>query len=41
VDRAGWPDLRYVIVSLAADPPDVRAFLIVDGVISEEELSSG
>jgi proteasome lid subunit RPN8/RPN11 len=39
VYRAGWPDLRYVIVSLASDPPDMRVFRIVDGAISEEELA--
>jgi proteasome lid subunit RPN8/RPN11 len=38
VYRAGWPDLRYVIVSLAAEPPVMRVFRIVDETISEEEL---
>ena len=36
---ASWPDAFYVLVSLA-DPqePVVRAFRILDGAVSEEEL---
>ena len=40
VYRAGWPDLRYVIVSLASDPPVLRAFRIVDETINEEALGA-
>ena len=36
---AGWPDPYYVLVSLAEDPPPVRAFRIVDGEVTEEELT--
>ncbi len=35
---AGWPDPYYVLVSLAEDPPPVRAFRIVDGAVTEEDL---
>jgi proteasome lid subunit RPN8/RPN11 len=34
----GWPDPLYLICSLAADEPDVRAFAIRDGAIEEVEL---
>ena len=39
VRLASWPDAFYIIVSLA-DPqqPVVRAFRIVDGAVTEEEL---
>jgi proteasome lid subunit RPN8/RPN11 len=34
-----WPEAVYFLVSLRdSDKPDVRAFHIVDGVVSEEEL---
>ena len=34
-----WPEAVYFLVSLRnSDNPDVRAFHIVDGVVSEEEL---
>jgi proteasome lid subunit RPN8/RPN11 len=33
-----WPDPLYVIVGVAGEPPDVRAFRIVDGQVSETEL---
>ena len=39
VYRAGWPDLHYVIVSLAADPPEMRAFRIENDTIAEEEIA--
>jgi proteasome lid subunit RPN8/RPN11 len=35
---AGYPDAFYVLVSLASDPPDVRAYHIRDGGVSEEQL---
>lgn len=34
----GWPDPLYLICSLAADEPEVRAFAIRDGAIDEVEL---
>jgi proteasome lid subunit RPN8/RPN11 len=39
VALAGYPDAHYLIVSLA-DPerPDLRAFTIVDGVVTEQEV---
>ena len=39
VRLAAWPDAYYIIVSLEdKESPVVRAFQIVDGAISEEEL---
>ena len=39
VARALYPDARYVIVSLRdPDTPQLRAFRIVDGRITEEEV---
>ncbi len=39
VRLAAWPEAYYIIVSLMdKDNPHVRAFRIVDGAISEEEL---
>jgi len=38
VYNAGWPDLRYVIVSLATQPPEMRVYRIENDVISEEQL---
>jgi len=35
----GWPDPLYLICSLAADEPDVRAFAIREGKIDEVELT--
>jgi proteasome lid subunit RPN8/RPN11 len=35
---ANWPDPYYVLVSLAEDPPPVRAFRITDGGIHDEDL---
>jgi proteasome lid subunit RPN8/RPN11 len=31
---AGWPGTEWLIVGTQADPPDVRSFLIDDGVVS-------
>jgi len=33
-----WPDPLYVIVGVAGEAPDVRAFRIVDGQVTETEL---
>jgi [CysO sulfur-carrier protein]-S-L-cysteine hydrolase len=33
-----WPDPIYVIVGVAGDNADVRAFRIVDGTVTETEL---
>ena len=33
-----WPDPYYVLVSLAEEPPPVRAFRIVEGEVTEEPL---
>jgi [CysO sulfur-carrier protein]-S-L-cysteine hydrolase len=33
-----WPEPLWVIVGLAADEPDVRAFRIVDGKVSRAEI---
>lgn len=39
---AFWPETYYVLVSLMnEDSPAVRAFRIVDGRVSEEELVAG
>jgi proteasome lid subunit RPN8/RPN11 len=36
---AGYPDAHYLIVSLAdRENPDLRAFTIVDGVVTEQEV---
>jgi [CysO sulfur-carrier protein]-S-L-cysteine hydrolase len=42
VRLASWPEAYYVLVSLEdAGKPVVRAFRILDGAISEEELAAG
>jgi proteasome lid subunit RPN8/RPN11 len=42
VRLAGWPDAYYVLVSLMDEErPAVRAFRILDGEISEEDLIAG
>jgi proteasome lid subunit RPN8/RPN11 len=38
VQLAFWPDAAYLIVSLATDPPDLKAFSIRDGKIGRREL---
>jgi proteasome lid subunit RPN8/RPN11 len=35
---AGYPDAFYLLVSLADEPPDVRAYRIRDGAVSEEPI---
>ncbi len=42
VRLAFWPETFYVLVSLMRpDDPAVRAYRIVDSVVSEEELAAG
>jgi [CysO sulfur-carrier protein]-S-L-cysteine hydrolase len=43
INLAFYPDALYVIVGLVGDDPDVRAWRIVDGTVSEAalEVSSG
>jgi [CysO sulfur-carrier protein]-S-L-cysteine hydrolase len=36
---ANWPDAYYLIASLQAEPPVIRAFRVVDGKVDEEEIS--
>jgi proteasome lid subunit RPN8/RPN11 len=38
VELAFWPDAAYLIVSLASDPPDLKAFCIRDGRIAGRDL---
>lgn len=38
VGLAGWPDALYLICSLAADPPAIRAWSIRDGAVAEVTL---
>ena len=38
INLAFYPDALYVIVGLKADEPDVRAWRIVDGRVSEARL---
>jgi proteasome lid subunit RPN8/RPN11 len=38
ITEAFYPDSVYVIISLAQSPPSVRAFHIVDGIVTEVEL---
>jgi [CysO sulfur-carrier protein]-S-L-cysteine hydrolase len=35
---AGYPDAYYLLVSLTWDPPDIRAYRIIDGAVSQETL---
>jgi proteasome lid subunit RPN8/RPN11 len=35
---AGYPDAYYLLVSLAQEPPNVRAYRIRDGAVTEEPL---
>jgi [CysO sulfur-carrier protein]-S-L-cysteine hydrolase len=41
VNLAFYPDAVYVIVGLASEPPDVRAFTIRDGEVYDAELEVG
>lgn len=40
VEMAHYPEAAYVIVSLAGPRPEIRAFRIQDGMISEEEITT-
>jgi proteasome lid subunit RPN8/RPN11 len=40
INLAGYPDAHYLIVSLAnAENPDLRAFTIVNGAVTEQEVA--
>jgi [CysO sulfur-carrier protein]-S-L-cysteine hydrolase len=39
INLAFYPDAVYIIVGLAGDQPEVRAYRIRDGQVSESELS--
>ncbi len=41
VDQAPDPTWHYVIVSLKRESPEVRSYLLVDGVITEEQIAVG
>ncbi len=41
INLAFYPDAVYVIVGLAGEDPDVRAFSIRDGQVQEAELAVG
>src|SRR6476659_3653830 len=41
INLAFYPDALYIIVGLAGDDPDVRAFRSVDGEVSQTELEVG
>jgi len=38
IAQAFYPDSVYIIISLGQEPPSVRAFRIVEGVVTEVEL---
>jgi proteasome lid subunit RPN8/RPN11 len=38
IAEAFYPDSVYIIISLAQEPPSVRAFRIIGGVVTEVEL---
>ena len=40
IAEAFYPDSVYIILSLAQEPPSVRAFRITDGVVTEVELQA-
>lgn len=39
IKQAYFPEAFYIIVSLAREEPEIRAFRIVEGEVREEELS--
>jgi len=41
INLAFYPEALYVIVGVAGEEPDVRAFRIVDGEVSQTELEVG
>lgn len=38
IKQAYFPDSLYIIISLAQEEPEIRAFKIVEGEVREEEL---
>ncbi|HVA25090.1 MAG TPA: M67 family metallopeptidase [Chloroflexota bacterium] len=36
---ANWPEAYYLIASLQNEPPTLRAFRVLDGQVTEEEIS--
>ena len=40
IAEAFYPDSVYIIISLAQEPPSVRAFRITEGVVTEVELQT-
>ena len=38
INLAFYPEALYIIVGLAGDEPDIRAFRIVDGEVTQAEL---
>jgi len=38
IEQAYYPEALYIIVSLAQEEPEIRAFRIVEGEVREEEL---
>ncbi len=38
LDLAFWPDAAYLIVSLASEPPDLKAFTLRDGRVAPRPL---
>jgi proteasome lid subunit RPN8/RPN11 len=38
IEQAYFPEALYIIVSLAQEEPEIRAFRIVEGEVREEEL---
>jgi len=41
IEQAYFPEALYIIVSLAQEEPEIRAFRIVEGEVREEELIIG
>ena len=41
INLAFYPEALYIIVGLAGEEPDVRAFTIVDGEVTQTELEVG
>jgi proteasome lid subunit RPN8/RPN11 len=41
IKQAYFPEALYIIVSLAQEEPEIRAFRIVEGKVREEELVIG
>ena len=41
IEQAYFPEALYIIISLAQEEPEIRAFRIVEGEVREEELVIG